>query len=173
MKKYIKDNKIKLANQIVVKKNKKQIINPKESDIIEDGWTEYIVPEPTEEETLNIKKNDKKHDIEFYEDSLKGIIIDGEEVQVDTETMNKMTFRVMAESAMNKNKTSLWFNGKEYSIKVKDAMELLYNMQVYFGELFDVANNHKLNIENLENIDEIESYDYMNGYPEKINFEIK
>lgn len=173
MKKYIKDNKIKLANQIVIKKNKKQIINPKESDIIEDGWTEYIVQEPTEEEILNIKKNDKKNDIEFYEDSLKGIIIDGEEVQVDTETMNKMTFRVMAESAMNKNKTSLWFNGKEYSMKTKDAMELLYNMQVYFGELFDIANNHKFNIENLENIDEIESYDYINGYPEKINFEIK
>lgn len=79
----------------------------------------------------------------------------------------------MAESAIKKNKTKLWFNGKEYSIKTKDAMELLYNMQVYFGELFDIANNHKNNIENLENIDEIENYDYMNGYPEKINFEIK
>lgn len=43
MKKYIKNNKIKFANQIIVKKNKKQIINPKESDIIEDGWTEYII----------------------------------------------------------------------------------------------------------------------------------
>lgn len=173
MKKYIKDSKIKFANQIVIKKNKKQIINPKESDILEDGWTEYVVPEPTEEQTLNVKKNDKKHDIEFYEDSLKGVIIDGEEVQVDTETMNKMTFRVMAESAMNKNKTSLWFNGKKYSMKVKDAVELLYNMQVYFGELFDIANNHKNNIENMQNVEEIESYDYMNGYPEKINFKIK
>lgn len=173
MKRYIKDNTIKFANQIVIKKNKKQIINPKESDIFEDGWAEYVVTEPSEEETLNRKKNNKKDDIEFYEDSLKGIIIDGEEVQVDTETMNKMTFRVMAESAMNKNKTSLWFNGKEYSMKVKDAVELLYNMQVYFGELFDIANNHKNNIENMQNVEEIENYDYMNGFPEKINFKIK
>lgn len=173
MKKYKKDNKIKFANQIIIKKNGKQYINPKESDILEDGWIEYITPEPTEEEKLNNSKRIKKHDIKIYQNSLKGFVINGEEIIVDTETLNKMTFRVMAESAMNKNKTNLWFNDKEYEFKTKDALELLYNLQIYFGECFDVTNYHSNNINNLNSVDEIESYDYHEGYPNKIQFNRK
>ena len=48
MKKYIKDGKIKNRNQIVIKKDKKQIINPKHEDLIADGWVEYVAPTPAE-----------------------------------------------------------------------------------------------------------------------------
>lgn len=79
-----------------------------------------------------------------------------------------MIFRVMAESAMKINKTTLWFDGKAYNFKTKDAMELLYQLQIYFGDCFDVTNEHKNNIDSLSNSDDVDQYDYRAGYPEKV-----
>lgn len=47
MKQYIKDSTIKYANNIVIKRDGMQIINPSEELILADGWIEYIpTPEP-------------------------------------------------------------------------------------------------------------------------------
>ena len=47
MKRYIKDNKIKLQQDIIVVVGNKQIINPTEQQILADGWQEYV-PAPVE-----------------------------------------------------------------------------------------------------------------------------
>ena len=57
MKRYIKDNKIKFKNEIVICRNGVQVINPTEDMILSDGWQEYVVPEseqciPTYEERV-------------------------------------------------------------------------------------------------------------------------
>lgn len=47
MKRYIKNGVIKTRNQIVIKKDGRQYINPTEEMILADGWVEYIyVPKP-------------------------------------------------------------------------------------------------------------------------------
>lgn len=45
MKQYIKDGVIKTRNNIVIKKNGLQYINPSEAMVLEDEWVEYV-PEP-------------------------------------------------------------------------------------------------------------------------------
>lgn len=47
MKQYIKDSIIKTRNNIVIKKNGMQYINPTEEMVLADGWVEYI-PAPVE-----------------------------------------------------------------------------------------------------------------------------
>lgn len=47
MKHYIKDGVVKNRRNIVLKKDGMQIINPSEAMLLEDGWTEYVAPEPT------------------------------------------------------------------------------------------------------------------------------
>ena len=47
MKQFIKDNKVKLQQDIIVVVGNKQIINPTEEQILSDGWQEYI-PAPVE-----------------------------------------------------------------------------------------------------------------------------
>ena len=47
MKRYIKDNKVRLQKDIIVVVGNKQIINPTEEQILSDGWQEYV-PAPVE-----------------------------------------------------------------------------------------------------------------------------
>ena len=44
MKRYIKNNKVKFRNEIVVVRNGVQVINPSEEMILVEGWQEYVVP---------------------------------------------------------------------------------------------------------------------------------
>lgn len=56
MKQYIKDNKVRLQQDIIVEANGKQIINPTEAQILADGWEVYgpvVEPyKPTYEERV-------------------------------------------------------------------------------------------------------------------------
>lgn len=57
MKQYIKDNKIKVRNEIVIFRNGVQILNPTDEMVLSDGWQEYVVSEaepciPTYEERV-------------------------------------------------------------------------------------------------------------------------
>ena len=57
MKRYIKDNKVKFINEIIICNNGVQVINPTEEMILADGWQEYMVPDaepciPTYEERV-------------------------------------------------------------------------------------------------------------------------
>ena len=57
MKRYIKNNKIKFRNEIVISRNGLQVINPSEEKLFADGWHEYVAPEtepnvPTYEERV-------------------------------------------------------------------------------------------------------------------------
>ena len=47
MKQYIKENKIKFKNEIVIRRDGMQAINPTEDMLLADGWSEHIMP-PTE-----------------------------------------------------------------------------------------------------------------------------
>jgi hypothetical protein len=47
MKRYIKNNKVRLQKDIIVVVGNKQIINPTEEQILADGWQEYV-PAPVE-----------------------------------------------------------------------------------------------------------------------------
>lgn len=57
MKRYIKDNKVKYRNEIVILGDGKQVINPTEDMVLSDGWQEFVPPEaqpyvPTYEERV-------------------------------------------------------------------------------------------------------------------------
>ena len=45
MKRYIKNDKIKFKNEIVICRDGVQVINPTEEMLLADGWSEYVLPE--------------------------------------------------------------------------------------------------------------------------------
>ena len=45
MKQYIKENKVKFRNDIILVRNGVQVINPSEDMILSDGWYEFVAPE--------------------------------------------------------------------------------------------------------------------------------
>lgn len=170
MKRYIKEGIIKYRNQIVIINEDTQILNPTEGMLLADGWEEYIV---TFTESLESCKEDKKREIVEYDSSstINVFFVNNAIMWLDKATRAGLKLRFEMEVAMNKETTTLWYEGTAYSLKVEDAISMLYKIEEYASQCYDNTQYHLNQLKSLTDINDVKTYDYTTGYPEKIYFE--
>lgn len=174
MKLYAKEidgkNVIKQLKEIVLIKEKKQIINPSEEMVFEDGWVEYVYVEP--EKTIEDYRKEVLYKISDFDNSnvVNEFYIQGIPVWLDKQTRAGLKLRFESELAIGQEETSLWYNDMQFPLPLKDAMQMLYAIEIYASKCYDNTHFHISKINKKETIEEIQSYDYTTGYPEKLNF---
>lgn len=161
---------IKTLQEIVIKKNGKQIINPKEEMVIEDGWEEYTYTKP--KKTLSVLKQEKIDEIKQYDESseINTFFIQDYPVWFDKSTRSGLKLRFESEIATGKEETTLWHDNLQFPLKLQDAIQMLYSIEVYASQCYDNTHYHIANVNKLTTITAVKSYDYMTGYPEKLKF---
>lgn len=159
----------KTRNQIVIIKDGRQYINPKEDMILADGWEEYI--EPTEDELTTAKKR-LIRTITAYDSSseVNVFYMNGIPMWLDKATRAGLMLRFQSEQAIGKEMTSLWYNGQMYELPLSNAFQMLFALEVYASACYDNTQRHLANVNGLESLDAIEAYDYREGYPAKLEF---
>lgn len=170
MKRYIKDNKIKTAKQIIIRKGGKQIINPTEEMILADGWVEYIVP--VVEETLDIVIKHKSDEIREFDSSVEinEFFISDTSIWLDKNTRTGLMLRFQAEKNSGSIETTLWYEALSFTLNLEEAIQMLYALELYASQCYDNTQRHLNTISKLENIEDVKNYDYTIGYPEKLRF---
>ena len=161
---------IKSAERIVVRKNGMQTINPTEAQILADGWEIYERPIYTP--TLEDIKARKVDEILAYDSSeaVNEFTIGGQSVWLDKATRAGLLLRFEAESKVGREQTTLWNDGVSYTLPLVDAMQMLIALELYASECYDNTQRHLAEVSKLESIEEVESYDYTIGYPNKLAF---
>lgn len=169
---YIKDGIIKKRSQIVITIGDKSVYNPKEELLLEHGWELYVIPEPTEEELLQMAKMKKCRELTKYDssDQINLFYIGDQAIWLDKNTRAGLKLRFEAESALEKTDTTLWYNGVKFPLKINDAILMLYILEEYASKCYDNTQFHLSQIAELETVDAVEAYDYTVGYPEKLKF---
>lgn len=176
MKRYTKqiDGKtvIEERNRIVINKDGMQTINPTHEMLIADGWVEYVIPEPTEEELFARAKRNLKNEITHHDSSseVNEFYIQDIPVWLDKATRAGLKLRFEAEIAVGNENTSLWYNNMQFPLPLSQAMQMLYAIEIYASACYDNTQAHIANVEALSTIEECEAYDYRVGYPEKLRF---
>lgn len=178
MKKYTKtiNNKqvIKLANKIIINKDGMNTFNPTEEMILADGWVEYIEPvyEPTEEELLNEAKKRMIDHITRHDssDEVNVFYIGEYSLWLDKATRVGLKLRFDAELESGKSTTILWNDGTPFELELVNAVNMLNAIELYASACYDNTQKHIANVKALEKIEDVESYDYMTDYPEKLRF---
>ena len=162
----------KTRTQIIVKKDGLQIINPSEEVILADGWVEYVKPEPTAEELLERAKRAKKAEITAYDSSsaVNEFTIQGMSVWLDKATRAGLMLRFQAEQATGAENTTLWYGGVQFPLPLVNAVAMLYAIECYASACYDNTQKHLASVDALATIEEVEAYDYKQGYPEKLKF---
>lgn len=182
MKRYIKDGIIKARNQIVIKGqrtindkdgNEKVVgtntYNPTEEMILADGWVEYEEPKVDE---LVLAKQKATRAIERYDSSseVNSFYMGGQPMWLDKSTRAGLMLRFQSEAAIGREMTSLWYGGQMYELPLVNAFQMLYALEVYASACYDNTQRHLAAINSLETIEQVESYDYREGYPTKLEF---
>lgn len=163
---------IKSRNEIVVIKEGRQYINPKEELIIADGWEVYVTPAPTSDELLGKEKKRVAHTIEKYDSSpeVNSFYIGDMQMWLDKATRTGLMLRFQAEQMAGQEQTTLWYGAHQFTLPIADAMGMLYALELYASKCYDNTQRHLAAVESLTTIEEVKAYDYTTGYPEKLRF---
>ena len=169
--KEIDDKKVyKTRQQIVISKNGMSTYNPTEEMILADGWEEYIAP--VHEKTIEDYKRNLITNISQYDSSfvINEFYIQNIPVWLDKSTRVGLKLRFESELSLGKDDTTLWYDGVSFPLKLTDAINMLHTIEIYASACYDNTQRHLANVNKLETIEEIESYNYREGYPDKLYF---
>ena len=155
--------------------NDTQIFNPSDEQMVEAGYTEYIIPpspEPTPEELLLEAKKDKKGEIDLYDCStnVNSFSLNGHNMWLTVEERQQIATQISANEAVGRETMTRWFNEQSFTFPIVTWKQMLMAVEVYAGDALNVTESHKAAVDALTTIEAVEAYNYTVGYPEKLAF---
>lgn len=123
---------------------------------------------------LNTVKQDKMAKIVEYDvsDNVNIFYVNGKAMWLDKATrvglMNST--RILQESGHEQ--TTLWHGTTVYEVSCSRLTEILMQIEEYALECYNTTARHKVAVASLRSVQEIEAYDFMQGYPAKLSFSI-
>lgn len=122
-------------------------------------------------ETLVTEKEYKIAEITAYDqsDAVNQFSIQGMSLWLDSVTRPKLMRRFEAEKATGQTETTLWWGTIKLEMSVDTAINMLNAIEMYACQCFDVTASHKAAVMKLDSVDDVVSYDFTTGYPEKLS----
>lgn len=122
-------------------------------------------------ETLVTEKEYKIAEITAYDqsDAVNQFSIQGMSLWLDSATRPKLMRRFEAEKATGQTETTLWWGTVKLEMSVENAIGLLNSIEMYACQCFDVTASHKAAVMEMDSVDDVVSYDFTTGYPEKLS----
>ncbi len=124
------------------------------------------------EPSLSDVKAQKLAEISVYDasDAVNSFTIDGKNIWLSKDTRLALRQRFIAEQASGIKNTSLWYGAEQFNLSVSDALPMLNSIEIYACKCYDITAAHKANVHSMTDIEDILSYDFRVGYPDKLSF---
>lgn len=126
------------------------------------------------EEALVIAKEKLFNKISEYDksDEVNGFLLNGELFWLDRETRMSVSYSTSQEKALGNETTTIWLGGKSMVLPCEIVLGLLSQLEVYAKKCYNKTAEHKAAVDKLKKLEDVESYDYKSGYPERLNLEV-
>lgn len=109
--------------------------------------------------------------IEAYDSScnINSFALGGNVMWFDKEYRSTLMRRFQAEASAGLSDTKIWDGTTAIDISIANAESLINQLEVYAGKCYDTTAGHEADVKGLTTIEEVLSYNYKTGYPDKIN----
>lgn len=126
---------------------------------------------------LEVAKEKKKSEILRYDSShhVNSFQIEGQDIWIDKATRVGLKLRFEAEQRLGRAETTLWQEGKHFTLPLTGnvtALDMLDGIELYASACYDNTQRHLSVVESLDSVESIKSYDYTEGYPQKLVFNV-
>ncbi len=150
--------------------NDRMIITPTPEILLENGYTPVDV-EPSQKELLAAAKVEKIAEIKEYDnsDAVNSFKLNGISVWINREDRIGTRRAIELDIASGKTESEIWLNGFKLIVNSELALKLLDAVGHYAYSAYNVTQSHIFAVKNLTSINEVEKYDYTNGYPQKLD----
>ena len=177
-----------IQERLIISQTGKVFINVKETEVQVDETDfegnikkvkkyEYdtdsvIVNNITESNILAaLKSKKKKESLDYYNsDDINLVEVQGVYVYLNSDLRFKIKERLVATKEKGIETTNLNFRSIRLdNISVDIASEMLDEIVFQYAKAYDVEQQHEINIDSFSTIEDVISYDYKSGYPEKLS----
>lgn len=144
----------------------KRVYNPTDEMLMRAG---YVCVEDVEEE-LQRAKEVKIAEIAAYSDSdaVNSLTFNGMKTWLTPDVRANYLVSLDAAELLGETDITFVVEGVQASLPIKQVRLLLAKIQRYADACFIVTERHKIAVKALQTVEEVESYDYTKGYPEKL-----
>lgn len=110
---------------------------------------------------------------QFGEKAVNDFTVNGLHMWLDKETRNGLKFRFDSQLAHDDSETTLWYGIIPFKLGLESAIGLVQSLEVYASKCFDKTAEHRQKVNELNTIEDLFNYDYTDGYPEKLVFNLQ
>ena len=145
---------------------------PSEQQLTEWGFEEWIEPEPTPEQLLQRAKSSKIANLQAYDssDAVNSFSVDDKDMWVPADKRAVLRVSIEAYKALGAESITKVWEGVEYTFPVTAWDKMLNQVEVYASECFNQTQRHAAAIKQIDNIEDLNNYDFTTDYPDKLIF---
>ena len=160
-------------------------INPETKEKVTETITRYKVygirkelPELSKaiksNNTLEIERILLLEQIKAYDmsNAVNQFYINGVPLWIDKATRVGLNNSISKEIEVGRESTTLWYDTLSFTIPCQTAMQMLTQLEIYALDCYNTTAQHIANVKNAQTLEELQTYDYTTGYPDKLNFNI-
>lgn len=136
-------------------------------------WDMEMFPKP--ERTIEQAKQEKIEEIEIYDKSeaVNSFRIGNLSMWLTVDERQQIATQINANESIGRQTMTKWFQGNEFTFPVSTWRQMLIALEIYAGDALNVTEAHKAAVNALQSIEDVDNYDYMIGYPEKLHFNVE
>lgn len=160
----------------------RQIINPTEEQLTECGWIKYVpeVYTPTPQQLLEQARQEKLMEIESYDSSSDVneclIHYNGETIPYWADKTTRTTLKEAVRDCIAVGISTYRLDLRDYGVSIDIDCELMLGMlqelEVYAIRCYNKTTDHIYAVKAMDNIEDIQAYDYQSDYPSKLEFSV-
>lgn len=142
------------------------ILNPTEKILLENGYAKIEIEENTLEQAIA----DKIATIQAYDNSeaVNSFSLNGVVVWINREDRVGTRRAIELDIEAGNEVSEIWLQGMKLIVNSQLALKLLDKVEHYAYQAYNVTQRHIYNVRQLTTIEEINAYDYTQGYPKKL-----
>ena len=126
----------------------------------------------SEDKVVDAAKNYIIANIEKYDDStdVNQFYVNNIGVWFKPDERKTIEYGVRCSQSTGRSSYDVTWNSMQVSVPCDTALQILAQIEVYALDCLNVTAKHKAAVESFTTAEEVLSYDYTTGYPEKLNF---
>ena len=142
------------------------ILNPTEKILLENGYKLVEIEENTLEQAIALKVEE----IKAYDNSnnVNSFLLNGVVVWINREDRIGTRRAIELDIEAGNEVSEIWLQGMMLKVNSQLALKLLDKVEHYAFTAYNVTQRHIHNVRQLTTIEEINAYDYTQGYPQQL-----
>lgn len=128
------------------------------------------VVEPVDD--LEYHKRQKIHEIDVYDisENVNGFFLGDTLLWLDKDTRTGLVNTLNSAAIVGREQVNIWFSGLYMTLHIEEARQLLAALEIYATDCYNVTAMHKVQVNDLETIEEVDNFDVTADYPERLHF---